>query len=160
MWGCEVLVGPVVPVSGGGFCALDIATDEGCEIMLGLVDRADVFITNIRPGGLRRLGMDPGSLLERNPRLVYGQLTGYGADGPAADRAGYDIGAFWSRAGVAGAFAGSDEPPILRPAMGDHTTGLWSRRSLQRSSTGSAPAAVASCRLPSSASVPTSSVPT
>jgi crotonobetainyl-CoA:carnitine CoA-transferase CaiB-like acyl-CoA transferase len=104
--------------------ALDIATDEGSEIMLELVDRADVFVTNIRPGGLRRLGMDAASLLERNPRLVYGQLTGYGADGPATDRAGYDIGAFWSRAGVAGALAGAGEPPILRPAMGDHTTGL------------------------------------
>jgi crotonobetainyl-CoA:carnitine CoA-transferase CaiB-like acyl-CoA transferase len=104
--------------------ALDIATDEGCEIMLTLIDRADVFVTNIRPGGLRRLGMDAGALLERNPRLVYAQLTGYGADGPASDRAGYDIGAFWSRAGVAGALAGTGEPPILRPAMGDHTTGL------------------------------------
>jgi crotonobetainyl-CoA:carnitine CoA-transferase CaiB-like acyl-CoA transferase len=104
--------------------ALDVATGEGREIMLRLVDRADVFVTNIRPGGLRRLGLDPASLLERNPRLVYGRLTGYGATGPAGDRAGYDIGAFWSRAGVAGAFAGTGEPPILRPAMGDHTTGL------------------------------------
>jgi crotonobetainyl-CoA:carnitine CoA-transferase CaiB-like acyl-CoA transferase len=104
--------------------ALDIATDEGRDIMLRLVDRADVFVTNIRPGGLARLGMDSTSLLARNPRLVYAQLTGYGADGPAPDRPGYDIGAFWSRSGVAGALAGRGEPPIQRPAMGDHTTGL------------------------------------
>jgi crotonobetainyl-CoA:carnitine CoA-transferase CaiB-like acyl-CoA transferase len=104
--------------------ALDLASDEGRDIMLDLVDRTDVFVTNIRPGGLQRLGMDPASLLERNPRLVYGRLTGYGADGPAADRAGYDIGAFWSRAGVAGALVGTGEPPVQRPAMGDHTTGL------------------------------------
>ena len=50
--------------------------------MLTLVERADVFVTNIRPGGLQRLGMDSTSLLERNPRLIYGHFTGYGAEGP------------------------------------------------------------------------------
>jgi crotonobetainyl-CoA:carnitine CoA-transferase CaiB-like acyl-CoA transferase len=104
--------------------ALDLATDEGREIMLTLLERADVFVTNIRPGGLERLGLGPDTLLERFPRLVYGQLTGYGADGPATGRAGYDMGAFWSRAGVAGALVGEAEPPVPRPAMGDHTTGL------------------------------------
>ena len=77
--------------------ALDLATDEGRAVMLTLIDRADVFVTNIRPGGLQRLGLDPTALLERNPRLIYGLLTGYGANGPATGRAGYDIGAFWSR---------------------------------------------------------------
>ena len=104
--------------------ALDLATQEGRAIMLTLVDRTDVFVTNIRPGGLQRLGMDPTSLLGRNPRLIYGLLTGYGATGPATGRAGYDIGAFWSRSGVAGALVGTAEPPVQRPAMGDHTTGL------------------------------------
>ena len=104
--------------------ALDLATDEGKTVMLTLVDRADVFVTNVRPGGLQRLGLDPTSLLERNPRLIYGLLTGYGAEGPATGRAGYDIGAFWSRSGVAGALVGTAEPPVQRPAMGDHTTGL------------------------------------
>ncbi len=104
--------------------AVDLSSDEGRSIMLRLVERADVFVTNIRPGGLDRLGMDSTSLLEHNPRLVYAQLTGYGADGPAANRPGYDIGAFWSRSGVAGALAGTAEPPVQRPAMGDHTTGL------------------------------------
>ena len=104
--------------------ALDVGSDEGRDVLLTLVDRADVFLTNIRPAGLARLRMDGESLIERNPRLVYGQLTGYGAAGPAADRPGYDIGAFWSRSGVAGALVGTDEPPIQRPAMGDHTTGL------------------------------------
>jgi crotonobetainyl-CoA:carnitine CoA-transferase CaiB-like acyl-CoA transferase len=104
--------------------SLDVSTDEGREIMLRLVDGADVFVTNVRPGGLLRLGMDPAALLARNPRLVYGQLSGYGSQGPAADRPGYDIGAFWARAGVAGALTGKAEPPIQRPAMGDHTTGV------------------------------------
>jgi crotonobetainyl-CoA:carnitine CoA-transferase CaiB-like acyl-CoA transferase len=104
--------------------ALDLGTDEGRAIMLTLVDRSDVFVTNIRPAGLERLGMDARSLLDRNPRLIYGMLTGYGADGPATGRAGYDIGAFWSRSGVAGALVGTGEPPVQRPAMGDHTAGL------------------------------------
>jgi crotonobetainyl-CoA:carnitine CoA-transferase CaiB-like acyl-CoA transferase len=104
--------------------ALDVATPEGRDIMLALVDRTDVFVTNIRPGGLERLGLDGATLQARNPRLIYGLLTGYGSDGPAKGRAGYDIGAFWSRSGVAGALAGTAEPPVQRPAMGDHTTGL------------------------------------
>jgi crotonobetainyl-CoA:carnitine CoA-transferase CaiB-like acyl-CoA transferase len=104
--------------------ALDLATGEGRAIMLTLVDHTDVFVTNVRPDGLERLGMDAASLLSRNPRLVYGMLTGYGAEGPATDRAGYDIGAFWSRSGVAGALVGTGEPPVQRPAMGDHTAGL------------------------------------
>lgn len=104
--------------------AVDLQTDEGREIMLSLVDRADVFVTNIRPAGLDRLGLDAPTLHERNSRLVYGQVTGYGATGPDANRPGYDIGAFWARSGVAGALAGTAEPPVPRPAMGDHTTSL------------------------------------
>lgn len=104
--------------------AIDVATDEGRDVMATLLERADVFVTNIRPAGLQRLGLDPDTLLARHPRLVYAQLTGYGAEGPASDRPGYDIGAFWSRAGLAGALAGTGEPAVPRPAMGDHTTGL------------------------------------
>lgn len=105
--------------------AVDLDTPEGIGVMQSLLEGADVFVTNIRPGGLERLGLDPANVLERNPRLVYGRITGYGADGPAADRPGYDIGAFWSRSGVAAALAGpGNEPAIQRPGMGDHTTGL------------------------------------
>lgn len=105
--------------------ALDLATPDGAAIMADLLDRADVFVTNVRAAGLTRLGLDPTVVRERNPRLVYARISGYGFDGPAADRPGYDIGAFWSRAGVAGALVGAgNEPPIQRPAMGDHTTAL------------------------------------
>lgn len=105
--------------------AVDLSTPDGKEIVLALVDRADVLVTNVRAAGMERLGLDPDTLLARNPRLVYGRISGYGSDGEAADRPGYDIGAFWSRAGLAAALAGpGNEPPIARPAMGDHTTGL------------------------------------
>ena len=102
--------------------SVDLKTDAGRAILLRLLDEADVFVTNIRPAGLARLGLDPDSVAARCPRLVYAAVSGYGLEGPAADKAGYDIGAFWSRAGVAAALVGPGvEPPVLRPGMGDHT---------------------------------------
>jgi crotonobetainyl-CoA:carnitine CoA-transferase CaiB-like acyl-CoA transferase len=104
---------------------VDLTTVGGQEIARRLLDRADVFVTNLRPSALSRLGLDAGSLLARNPRLVYGTITGYGTQGPGADKAGYDLGAFWARAGVVAALVGpGNEPPICRPGLGDHTTGL------------------------------------
>jgi crotonobetainyl-CoA:carnitine CoA-transferase CaiB-like acyl-CoA transferase len=104
---------------------LDLTTASGHAIMLDLLDRADVFITNLRTLALDRLGLSPDTLLDRNPRLVYGAITGYGMTGPGAGKAGYDIGAFWSRSGIAATLVGpGHEPPVQRPGMGDHTTGL------------------------------------
>lgn len=105
--------------------AVDIGSPEGLDITLSLLDGADVFVTNLRARALARLGLDPSSLTARNPRLVYASVSGYGSGGPAEDKAGYDIGAFWSRAGVAAALVGpGNEPPVSRPGMGDHTTAL------------------------------------
>ena len=105
--------------------ALDFTKDAGREIACQLIDRADVFVTNLRPVVLARLGFDPESLTRRNPRLVYAGITGYGTEGPDRDRPAYDIGAFWSRAGIAAALTppGSD-PPFQRGAMGDHVAGM------------------------------------
>ncbi|WP_264079592.1 CoA transferase, partial [Mycolicibacter algericus] len=77
----------------------DLTTAEGRGVALDLLADADVFVTNVRPGALTRLGLDFATLAERNPRLVYGLITGYGADGPDADRAAYDVAAFWARSG-------------------------------------------------------------
>jgi crotonobetainyl-CoA:carnitine CoA-transferase CaiB-like acyl-CoA transferase len=105
--------------------ALDLRTPEGREIALALCERADVFVTNVRAAALARLGLDWPQLEARNPRLVYGRVTGYGERGPDADRPAYDIGAFWSRAGIAAALTppGTD-PPYQRGAMGDHVSGM------------------------------------
>jgi crotonobetainyl-CoA:carnitine CoA-transferase CaiB-like acyl-CoA transferase len=104
---------------------LDLKSGRGSAILTQLLDTADVFITNIRPGALARLDLDYDTLSTRNPRLVYGIIGGYSATGPAADKPGYDVGAFWSRAGVAAAIVGPDtEPPVPRPGLGDHTTAL------------------------------------
>ncbi|TMB23720.1 MAG: CoA transferase, partial [Deltaproteobacteria bacterium] len=88
-------------------------------------DRADVFVSNVRPEILESFGFDDTRLRARNPRLVYARVTGYGENGPDRDRPAYDIGAFWSRAGIAAALTppGGD-PPYQRGAIGDHVAGM------------------------------------
>jgi crotonobetainyl-CoA:carnitine CoA-transferase CaiB-like acyl-CoA transferase len=104
---------------------IDLKTAEGRELARRLVDRADVFVSNLRPGALERLGLDDATLRKRNPRLVYCSVTGYGLTGPDRDRPAYDIGAFWSRAGVAAMLTPpGHEPPVQRGGMGDHTTAI------------------------------------
>jgi crotonobetainyl-CoA:carnitine CoA-transferase CaiB-like acyl-CoA transferase len=104
---------------------LDLTTDDGRAAALELVSGAEVFVTNVRPGALRRLGLDYESLAPDNPCLVYGLITGYGETGPDADRAAYDIAAFWSRAGVASLLTRpGDTPPFQRGGMGDHSAGM------------------------------------
>lgn len=104
---------------------LDLRQEEDLEKMFALLEEADVFVSNVRPAGLARMGLDPDSLTKRFPRLIYGQLTGYGTTGPDVDKAGYDIGAFWSRSGLAHTTVAPDElPPAIRSGQGDHTTGL------------------------------------
>lgn len=104
---------------------LDLRTDEGMATMHRLLAEADVFVSNVRPAGLARMGLDPESVMKRYPRLVYGLLTGYGSQGPDVDRAGYDIGAFWARTGLAHTLvAPGENPPPVRSGQGDHTTGL------------------------------------
>ena len=66
---------------------LDLKTPDGVAAALALVERADVLIEGFRPGVAERLGVGPEVCLERNPRLVYGRMTGWGQDGPLAPRA-------------------------------------------------------------------------
>ena len=104
---------------------LDLTTDDGRATALELLSGADVFLTNVRPGALRRIGLDFESVAARNPRLVYGLITGYGESGPDADRAAYDVAAFWARAGLAHLLTRpGDTPPFQRGGMGDHTAGM------------------------------------
>jgi crotonobetainyl-CoA:carnitine CoA-transferase CaiB-like acyl-CoA transferase len=105
--------------------ALDLKSDEGRAIARTLIDRADVFVSNLRPAALESLGFDYESLSRANPGLVYCSVTGYGVEGPDRDRPAYDIGAFWARAGVAAMLTPPDqEPPVQRGGMGDHTTAI------------------------------------
>lgn len=70
--------------------ALDLKSDDGREVLLGLLERADVLIENFRTGVMDRLGFGTAALAELNPRLVQLSITGFGHDGPEGGRAGYD----------------------------------------------------------------------
>ena len=104
---------------------LDLNTEDGIRDALELISGADVFVTNVRAAGLRRLGLDFESVAADNPRLVYGLITGYGTTGPDADRPAYDVAAFWARAGIAELLTRPGEtPPFQRGGMGDHSAGM------------------------------------
>jgi crotonobetainyl-CoA:carnitine CoA-transferase CaiB-like acyl-CoA transferase len=104
---------------------IDTSKPEGQALIRELVKDADVFLTNVRPGGLTRSGLDYESLKTLNPKLVYCSLTGYGLEGEDADRPGFDIASFWSRTGVASlTIPKGAEPFPLRTAFGDHTTSI------------------------------------
>jgi crotonobetainyl-CoA:carnitine CoA-transferase CaiB-like acyl-CoA transferase len=104
---------------------LDLRSEEGRADAVDLVASADVFLTNIRPSALSRVGLDAGTLRERFPRLVYALITGYGTAGPDADRPAYDIAAFWARAGIAAALTPpGGELPFQRGGMGDHSVAM------------------------------------
>jgi len=70
---------------------VDLKQTEGVETVLRLVDQADALIEGFRPGVAERLGIGPDTCLARNPRLVYGRMTGWGQEGPYAQAAGHDI---------------------------------------------------------------------
>lgn len=102
---------------------LDLKAAGAAEAVLGLAERADVLIEGYRPGVAERLGVGPDPCLARNPRLVYGRMTGWGQDGPLADRAGHDIG-YVAVTGALGAIGPADGPPAV-PAnlLGDYAGG-------------------------------------
>ncbi|HEY0639520.1 MAG TPA: CaiB/BaiF CoA-transferase family protein, partial [Pseudonocardiaceae bacterium] len=100
-------------VSAGGrerTVEVDLKDPAGRDAVLALVDEADVLLEGYRPGVLERLGLGPDVCLERNPRLVYARLTGWGQDGPLAPRAGHDLN-YIALTGALGAFARDGQPP-------------------------------------------------
>ncbi|MCS7276025.1 MAG: CoA transferase [Dehalococcoidia bacterium] len=104
--------------------ALDLGHEQGRRIAYRLLERADVFVTNLRPRALADLGLSYEELSALNPRLVYCHISGYGTDHEERDRAAYDVGAFWSRGAVAAMLMSSDgPPPQQRGGMGDHMAG-------------------------------------
>ncbi|MBU6373787.1 MAG: CoA transferase [Alphaproteobacteria bacterium] len=125
--GVDSAVNPAFEFDNGGkrSVMIDTASEAGRATLRRMALAADVFLTNVRPGGLERSGLDPASLRALNPRLIYATVTGYGLDGPDADKPGFDIASFWARSGMAALHTpkGSDPFPI-RTAMGDHTTSI------------------------------------
>lgn len=102
---------------------LDLKTEPGQAAVLDLVERADILVEALRPGVAERLGVGPDACLARNPRLVYGRMTGWGQQGPLADTAGHDI-AYIAVTGALGMIGAPDGPPAV-PAnlLGDYAGG-------------------------------------
>ncbi len=90
---------------------VDLKQPDGREVVLRLVERADALIEGHRPGVMERLGLGPHDCHARNPRLVYGRMTGWGQDGPLAHSAGHDID-YIALSGALGACARRGERPL------------------------------------------------
>ncbi len=91
--------------------AFDLKNQEGIKALLRLVEEADALIEGFRPGVAERLGIGPEECLERNPRLVYGRMTGWGQTGPYSSMAGHDIN-YIALSGVLGAIGREGEAPV------------------------------------------------
>ncbi|MGQ4385815.1 CaiB/BaiF CoA transferase family protein [Streptomyces sp. SAS_270] len=102
---------------------VDLKSEHGAARVLDLVDRADVLVEGYRPGVAERLGVGPEDCHARNPKLVYGRMTGWGQQGPLAQRAGHDI-AYIAPTGTLGMIGNPGEPPAV-PAnlVGDYAGG-------------------------------------
>ncbi|MGA5731465.1 CaiB/BaiF CoA transferase family protein [Streptomyces seoulensis] len=102
---------------------VDLKAPDGAARVLDLAERADILIEGYRPGVAERLGVGPADCHARNPRLVYGRMTGWGQEGPLADRAGHDA-SYIAVTGTLGMIGRPGEPPAL-PAnlLGDYAGG-------------------------------------
>ncbi|MEU9138641.1 CaiB/BaiF CoA-transferase family protein [Streptomyces sp. NPDC048404] len=102
---------------------IDLKAEDGASRVLDLAERADILIEGYRPGVAERLGVGPEDCRARNPGLVYGRMTGWGQEGPLAQRAGHDI-AYIALTGTLGMIGDPDGPPAV-PAnlLGDYAGG-------------------------------------
>src|SRR5688572_11336279 len=100
-----------VMMRGKRSVTLDLKKKESTAAALELVARAEALIEGMRPGVMERLGLGPEIVLKKNPKLVYGRMTGWGQDGPLAPRAGHDIN-YIALAGVLHAIGRKGEPPV------------------------------------------------
>ena len=105
--------------------AINIKTDAGRAVLLRLLDSADIVIENYRVGTMERLGLGYASLRERNPGLIYCQITGFGRTGPYADRAGFDLIAQGMSGLMSVTGEGAGRPPIKAGVpVGDISAGM------------------------------------
>ena len=113
---------------------IDVASDEGAELVRTLADKADVVVENFKVGDLARRGLDAATLLARNLRLVYCSITGFGQTGPYRERAGYDyavqgMGGLMSVTGPSRAEIADDAsgggPQKVGVAVADLFTGMY-----------------------------------
>ncbi|MBB4781370.1 alpha-methylacyl-CoA racemase [Streptomyces rapamycinicus] len=102
---------------------IDLKADGGTAVVLDLVERADILIEGYRPGVAEKLGLGPDDCLARNPKLVYGRMTGWGQEGPLARTAGHDIG-YIAVTGALSMIGAADGPPVAPVnLLGDYAGG-------------------------------------
>jgi crotonobetainyl-CoA:carnitine CoA-transferase CaiB-like acyl-CoA transferase len=122
----------------------DLKTPEGREVVLRLLDRADVFVQNLAPGAAARLGFDAATLQARNPRLIVCDMTGFGSTGPWWNRKAYDL-LVQCEAGLVSLTGPTESPSRTGVSVADIAAGLYAYSGvltalLQRATTGVAPA--------------------
>jgi crotonobetainyl-CoA:carnitine CoA-transferase CaiB-like acyl-CoA transferase len=127
MLGGDLPSNPVFELDNRGkrAIALDLSHERGIALLHQLVADTDVFLSNLRPLALERIGLGPEEAHKQHPRLIYALITGYGMQGPDANRGAYDIAAFWARAGIAESLRSPGGPlPFQRGGMGDHSAAM------------------------------------
>lgn len=104
---------------------LDMRSDKGKEVLFKLLEDCDIFLTNWRPQALARQNLTYDDLKDKFPKMVYGNITGFGEKGPDKDLPGFDYTAFFARSGWAGSlYQKGTCPTNLIPALGDHQAAL------------------------------------
>jgi len=112
-----------VTARGRRSIALDLKSPMGREVALKLVAKADAIVEGFRPGVMERLGLGPETMLQSQPRLVYGRMTGWGQSGPYAKTAGHDIN-YIAISGVLHAIGLKDRPVVPLNFLGDYVGAL------------------------------------
>ena len=107
----------------------DLKTPAGLEILARLIARADVFVHNLAPGAVERLGFGYEDLASRQPRLVWCGISGYGPDGPYRDRKAYDM-LVQAESGIVSLTGGPDTPAKVGVSMADIASGLYAHASI------------------------------
>ena len=127
---------PGMPIGNTDYCwildgrnkrslALNLGTPEGRDILIKLVESADVFITNYQPDLTRKFRLTWDDLRPLNDRLIYAYVTGYGELGEGAGQPGYDSTAYWARSGLMSTMRYAGNDPVQSPAgFGDHPTSM------------------------------------
>jgi len=102
---------------------LDLKTEEGRDVFFSLVEKADALFEGFRPGVMEKLGLGPGECMARNPRLVYGRMTGWGQHGPLSKAAGHDINYISLSGALAAIGRKGEKPAVPLNLVGDYGGG-------------------------------------
>ncbi|OAI41275.1 hypothetical protein AYO38_03970, partial [bacterium SCGC AG-212-C10] len=104
---------------------LDLDLPQAQDVLMRLVDRCDILVTNLVVERREKYGLSVEAVHARNPRAIFASVTGYGSVGEDANRPGWDHTSFWARSGIMGLMGEAGVPPSsCRGGMGDHSTGV------------------------------------